>query len=73
MIMFNKKIKFCPIDQEMGKVWPHPKPANHFVPEEYKELERHKRGDLQAPTVKTCMPFLDAMTGDILYPSTKTI
>jgi len=66
--MFNKKIKFCPIDQEMGKVWPHPKPANHFVPEEYKKLERHKRGDLQAPTVKTCMPFLDAMTAGYIIP-----
>ena len=66
--MFNKKIKFCPIDKEMKKVWPHPKPANHFMAEEYKKLERHKKGNLHAPTIKTCMPFLDAMTAGYIIP-----
>ena len=66
--MFDKKIKFCPVNKEMRKVWPPPKPANHFIPEEYKKLERHKRGNLSSPTIKTCMPFLDAMTAGYVIP-----
>jgi len=66
--MFDKEIKFCPINQAMEKVWPHPKPASHFIPQEYKKLERHKRGNLLNPTVKTCMPFLDAMTAGYVIP-----
>ena len=46
-ILFDKKIKFCAVDESMIKVWPHPKPANHFMPEEYKKLERHRDKDLQ--------------------------
>lgn len=60
--MFDKKIKFCPVDKEMGKVWPHPKPASNVIPQEYKKLPRHDSGNLHMPTVKTCMPFLDAMS-----------
>jgi|TARA_R110002020_G_scaffold432015_1_gene642078 hypothetical protein len=66
--MFDKKIKFCPISKEMGKVWPHPKPASHFIPEEYKKLERHKHSNLQSPTIKTCMPFLDVMSAGYIIP-----
>ena len=66
--MFDKKIKFCPINKEMGEVWPHPKPANHFIAEEYKKLERHTRGNLNSPTIKTCIPFLDAMTVGYIIP-----
>jgi len=67
-IFFNKKIKFCPIDKEMRKVRPPPKPANHFIPEAYKKLERHKDGNVHTPTIKTCMPFLDAMTAGYIIP-----
>jgi len=66
--MIDKKIKFCPINEAMQKIWPHPKPANHFIPEEYKKLERHERGNFQVPTLKTCMPFLDAMAGGYIIP-----
>jgi hypothetical protein len=66
--MFDKKIKFCPINKNMEKIWPHPKPANHFIPEEYKKLERHTRGNLLHSTVKTCIPFLDAMTAGYVIP-----
>ena len=67
-IFFDKEIKFCPIDEDMRKVWPHPKPANHFMPEEYKKLERYKDGNLHTPTIKTCMPFLDAMGCGYIIP-----
>jgi len=52
----------------MEKVWPHPKPASHIIPEEYKKLERHKEDNLHSPTLKTCMPFLDAMTAGYIIP-----
>ena len=68
MTIFNKKIKFCAVNSDMVKIWPPPKPANHFIPEEYKKLERHKRGNLHNPTIKTCMPFLDAMTAGYIIP-----
>jgi|TARA_R110002020_G_scaffold202406_1_gene405546 hypothetical protein len=60
--MFNKKITFCATNKEMLDIWPHPKPASRFVPKEYKKLERFENKNLFAPTVKTCMPFLDSMT-----------
>ena len=68
MTFFNKKIKFCAVDADMLGIWPHPKPANHFIPEEYKKLERHMHGNLLHSTVKTCMPFLDAMTAGYVIP-----
>ena len=52
----------------MVDVWPHPQPASRFIPDEYKKLERHKNGDLHAPTVKTCMPFLDSMSMGYIIP-----
>ena len=60
--MFNKKITFCAIDKNMLEVWPHPKPASRFIPEEYKKLERFYNGDMHKATLKTCMPFLDSLT-----------
>ena len=66
--MFDKKIKFCPVDKEMRKIWPPPRPANHFIPEEYKKLERHKDGNIHLATVKACVPFLDAMTSGYIIP-----
>jgi len=67
-IFFDNKIKFCPIDKEMAKVWAHPKPASNVIPEEYKKLERHKGGNLHETTLKTCMPFLDAMAAGYIIP-----
>ncbi len=52
----------------MVDIWPHPKPASRFVPDEYKKLERHDNKNLHAPTLKTCMPFLDSMTMGYIIP-----
>ena len=60
--MFDNKIKFICSIQDMVDIWPHPKPASHVVPEEYKKLKRFDSNDYHKATVKTCMPFLDAMT-----------
>ena len=67
-MVFSKKIKFIATQQEMVKVWPHPKPANHFMPPEYKNLKRHLEKDLHKATVKTCIPFLDALTFGYIIP-----
>ena len=67
-MIFDKKIKFCSTSRPMVEIWPHPKPASNIIPEEYKKLERHKRGDLQSPTIKTCMPILDAMAAGYIIP-----
>jgi len=66
--MFDKKITFICTDKAFEKIWPHPKPANHFMPEEYKKLERHLKGNFHQPTVKVCMPFLDSMTAGYIIP-----
>ena len=66
--MFENKIKFIAVNEDMLEVWPHPKPANHFMPEEYKILKRHDKGNLHAPTAKTCMPLLDAMSAGYIIP-----
>ena len=66
--MFSKKITFCATDEGMLNIWPHPKPASRFIPEEYKKLKRFTDGNLHAPTVKTCMPFLDSMSMGYIIP-----
>jgi hypothetical protein len=66
--LFEKKITFCATDESMVDIWPHPKPASRFVPDEYKKLERHDNKNLHAPTLKTCMPFLDSMTMGYIIP-----
>ena len=58
----DKKIIFCASNKEMLEVWPHPKPASRFIPDEYKKLERFTNNNIHTPTIKTCMPFLDSMT-----------
>ena len=41
--MFENKIKFVATDGNMKDIWPNPKPASRFIPEEYKKLrEAHK-------------------------------
>jgi len=66
--MFDKKIEFVIINKEMEGIWPKPTPAMHSIPTEYKKLKRFISDDLHKGTVKTCVPFLDAMTfGYMLY------
>ena len=66
--MLNKKITFCAINKDMLDIWPHPKPASRFIPNEYKKLERFENKNFFAPTVKTCIPFLDSMTAGYIIP-----
>jgi len=66
--MFENQIKFIAIDESMLDIWPHPKAAQRFIPEEYKKLERFPKGNLHKGTVKTCMPFLDSMTAGYIIP-----
>ena len=58
----DKIIQFTATQEDYVNIWPHPKPANHFISDDYKKLERHRDNDLHHPTVKSCIPFLDAMT-----------
>ena len=66
--MLDKKITFCATDKSMLNVWPHPKPASRFIPEEYKKLKRFTNDNLHSPTLKTCVPFLDSMTMGYIIP-----
>jgi hypothetical protein len=66
--MFENKIEFCATNKEMVDIWPHPRPASRFIPEEYKKLERFPKGDMHMSSLKTCMPFLDAMTAGYIIP-----
>ena len=66
--MFNKKIKFIATNKDYENVWPHPQAASYFIPQNYKDLKRHFNNDLHKPTVKTCMPFLDALTFGYIIP-----
>lgn len=66
--MIDKKITFCAIRQQMIDVWPHPKPASRFIPEEYKKLSRFYNDDVHRPTLKTCIPFLDSLTMGYIIP-----
>ena len=45
-----------------------PQPATKFIPEEYKNLPSYEGDDLRKPTVKKCIPFLDAMTNGYIIP-----
>ena len=68
--MLNKvlPITFVATKRDMVEVWPHPKPSHHYVPEEYKKLERFVDKDLHKATLKTCIPFLEAMTAGYIIP-----
>jgi hypothetical protein len=66
--MFDKKITFCATNKDMVDIWPHPQPAIRCMPDQYKKTSRFLGNNLHSPTVKTCMPFLDALTaGYIMY------
>jgi len=64
----DKKIIFCASDKDMLDVWPHPKPASRFIPEEYKNLPRFTNNNFHEVTVKTCVPFLDSLTAGYIIP-----
>jgi hypothetical protein len=66
--MLPKQIKFTATDLNMLDIWPHPKPASHFIPKEYRNLERYAKGNFHSPTVKVCVPFLDSMTAGYIIP-----
>tara|TARA_R100000030_G_scaffold25399_1_gene18456 strand:- start:969 stop:1655 length:687 start_codon:yes stop_codon:yes gene_type:complete len=66
--MFDKKIIFCATDEGMIDIWPHPKPASRFIPNEYKKLERFTDGNFHVPTLKLCIPFLDSLTMGYIIP-----
>ena len=70
--MINKKITFCATNKAMLDIWPHPKPASLFIPDEYKKLKRHTENNLHRPTVKTCIPFLDSLTMGYIIPGKPT-
>ena len=55
--MKSKKIKFKTVDANFYLEVP--KPASKLIPEWYKNTERVQEG---VETLKTCMPFLDAIT-----------
>ena len=62
--MLEKKIEFF---SPLKGYIPDPKPASFFIPKEYKSIEAYNTNSLQYPTIKKCIPFLDAfMTGYIL-------
>ena len=52
----------------MKDIWPNPKPASRFIPDEYKKLKRFKDDNLHDPTVKTCVPFLDSLILGYIIP-----
>lgn len=66
-----KKIKFHPTSEISEHLVPPPKPAISYIPQWYKDIKRFK-GDANSPeiyggevvnkTVKSCMPFLDALS-----------
>ena len=70
MFNFNKdkEIKFIITDNSLEDIVPHPQPASHFIPQEYKKLERFVDGDLHKATIKTCIPFLDSLTAGYIIP-----
>jgi len=66
--LFENKIKFVATDGNMKDIWPNPKPASRFIPDEYKKFKRFKDDNLHHPTVKTCVPFLDSLILGYIIP-----
>jgi hypothetical protein len=63
-----KKIEFYPSSTFADQVVPPPKPAKSYIPDWYKSLRAidgppiFQNGLIKNLTVKSCMPYLDAMT-----------
>ena len=66
--MLQRKISFIASNKAMLDVWPHPKPASRFIPDEYKKLEKFKNKNYQDATIKACVPFLDSLTMGYIIP-----
>ena len=62
------KIEFILCNKNLKDVIPYPKPASHFIPEQYKKLEKLIDGDVNRATVKSCIPFLDSLTSGYIIP-----
>lgn len=64
----QNKIEFILCNKSLQDAIPYPKPASHFIPEQYKKLEKLKNGDINQATIKSCIPFLDALTSGYIIP-----
>tara|TARA_R110001592_G_scaffold50431_5_gene155981 strand:+ start:778 stop:1458 length:681 start_codon:yes stop_codon:yes gene_type:complete len=64
----QNKIEFILCNKSLENAIPYPKPASHFIPEQYKKLEKLKNGDVNRATIKSCIPFLDALTFGYIIP-----
>ena len=65
--MRKMKIEFLLPPESKETKYP-PQPAKNFIPKKYKDLDGYTNNDLRAPTVKQCIPFLDAMTNGYIIP-----
>jgi len=63
--VFSKKIKFI---SPLKTFIPDPKPASVFIPKEYKEMSAYLSNSKKNPSVKKCIPFLDAYTTGYIIP-----
>ena len=64
----TQKIEFILCNKNLKDVIPYPKPASHYIPEQYKKLEKLREGDYNQPTLKSCIPFLDSLTAGYIIP-----
>ena len=64
----SKTIEFICHAKGMETIYPNPKPAKVFIPEPYKKLERFYQNDMKSGTLKTCVPFMDAMFSGYVIP-----
>lgn len=68
-------IEWIPASKEAELVVPCPKPAKMYIPQWYKDVEAMKSpifsddGEIINKNIKSCMPFLDAMTHGYIQES----
>lgn len=63
--MFEKKIEFT---SPLHGFIPDPKPASFFMPKAYKDLPAYTNKSKKYPSIKKCIPFLDAYTMGYIIP-----
>jgi hypothetical protein len=63
-----KKIEFVCVHSDGVKYWPNPVPANRILPDDYKKMSRFNDKNVLSPTVKMCVPFLDALSSGYIIP-----
>jgi hypothetical protein len=72
--MINK-IEWIPVSKEAELVVPVPKPAKSYIPQWYKNITPLKNpqfsstGEVLNKNIKSCMPFLDALTSGYIQES----